>query len=353
MTRTPRPVVPGWFDQEAADFRLLGTRCRACGAVFFPREDAFCRNPVCGGEELVEVRLSRRGTVWSHTDARYRPPAPYVSDPEAEWRPYTLVAVELAEERMVVLGQAAPGVRAADLAVGTEVELVPGTLAEDDRHVWTTWHWRPCGREDCGVAESAPPAGCEATHDAPRAVAAAVADADADGDAAGTVTVGPRAETASLHPPTPRRGWAAGKPRGGGRQVEPQGEVGDRESPNGRWATGEPPGAVLTAANPRGHNQHPPTPPHPPRRDNPRATRRATSHLGGRPHRTPTEQPQPLSGRPHGAPTTAAPPAPLPPPTAPPTAAPPVPPPPAGGSGGGRWGGRWRRGPRRPRRPVR
>ena len=70
--------------------------------------------------------LSRHGTVWSYTDARYRPPAPYVSDPDAEWQPYLLVAVELAEERMVVLGQAAPDVRAAELTVGTEVELVPG-----------------------------------------------------------------------------------------------------------------------------------------------------------------------------------------------------------------------------------
>ena len=150
MARTRKPVVPGWFDQDAADFRLLGTRCRACGAVFFPREDFFCRNPRCAGEELDEVPLSRRGTVWSYTDGRYRPPAPYVSDPGTEWQPYTLVAVELAAEKMVVLGQAAPGVAPRDLAVGTEVELVPGVLNEDSEHIWTTWHWRPVatGRQD-------------------------------------------------------------------------------------------------------------------------------------------------------------------------------------------------------------
>jgi len=53
------------------------------------------------------------------------------------------VAVELAAERMVVLGQAAPGVGVADLPVGAEVEVVPGVLAEDEERVWTTWHWRP------------------------------------------------------------------------------------------------------------------------------------------------------------------------------------------------------------------
>jgi len=197
VTRTRKPAVPGWFDQDAADFRLLGTRCRACGAVFFPREDAFCRNPVCGGDELVEVPLSRHGTVWSYTDARYRPPAPYVSDPDTEWQPYALVAVELAAERMVVLGQAAPGVGPADLAVGTRVELVPGVLDEDDAHSWTTWHWRPVG---------------------------------AKGGAGGVGGAGDRAgggETSPPHPPTPRRGVGGGEKNKsvGGRRVDRRPQV--------------------------------------------------------------------------------------------------------------------------------
>ncbi|MFI1016942.1 Zn-ribbon domain-containing OB-fold protein [Streptomyces sp. NPDC020965] len=140
-------MVAGWFthDGEEADFRLLATRCAACASVFFPPEDSFCRNPDCSGGELARVPLSRRGRVWSYTDGRYRPPAPYVSDPDTAWEPYTLVAVELAAERMVVLGQAAPGVSVAELAVGMEVEVVPGVLNEDAGTVWTTWHWRPVG----------------------------------------------------------------------------------------------------------------------------------------------------------------------------------------------------------------
>ncbi|MFJ5553565.1 Zn-ribbon domain-containing OB-fold protein [Streptomyces sp. NPDC093225] len=141
-------MVPGWFGYVALgtgeeEFRLLGTRCTTCTSVFFPREDSFCRNPGCAGGELVEVPLSRRGRVWSYTDGRYRPPAPYVSDPAEPWVPYTLVAVELAAERMVVLGQAEPGVTPADLAVGMEVEVVPGVLDEDTDTTWTTWRFRP------------------------------------------------------------------------------------------------------------------------------------------------------------------------------------------------------------------
>ncbi|MGH4030429.1 Zn-ribbon domain-containing OB-fold protein [Actinomycetota bacterium Odt1-20B] len=138
-------MVPQWFGGEGDAFRLLGTRCSACEAVFFPREDAFCRNPGCSGGELVEVPLSRRGTIWSYTDGRYRPPAPYVSDPELTWQPYTLIAVELAAERMVVLGQTVPGITPADLEIGMEVEVVPGVLNEDEETTWTTWQWRPVG----------------------------------------------------------------------------------------------------------------------------------------------------------------------------------------------------------------
>jgi uncharacterized protein len=145
LSRTRTPVVTGWFTGEGDDFRLLGTRCSACASVFFPREDAFCRAPGCPGGDLEEVPLSRRGRVWSYTDSRYRPPSPYVSDPELEWRPYALIAVELPAERLVVLGQAVPGVRAADLAVGMEVEVVAGVLNEDAETTWTTWHWRPTG----------------------------------------------------------------------------------------------------------------------------------------------------------------------------------------------------------------
>jgi uncharacterized OB-fold protein len=66
-----------------------------------------------------------------------------VSDPATPWEPYTLVAVELEAERMIVLGQASPGVTVADLTVGAEVEVVPGVLDEDAGTVRTTWHWRP------------------------------------------------------------------------------------------------------------------------------------------------------------------------------------------------------------------
>jgi uncharacterized OB-fold protein len=136
------PAVTGWFtggDEPA----LLGTRCRACGTVFFPREEAFCRNPRCDGEAFDEVPLSRRGTIWSYTDARYQPPPPFIpaTDP---YEPFALAAVVLEAEGLVVLGQVAAGYGVDDLAVGAPVELVVEQLYTDDEGTpRTIWRWKP------------------------------------------------------------------------------------------------------------------------------------------------------------------------------------------------------------------
>ena len=138
--KTRVPAVEGWFTVDAEP-QLLGSRCSSCGAYFFPRETRFCRNPECDGTELAEVPLSRRGTIWSFTDNRYEPPAPYVA-PEP-FEPYAIAAVELRRERMVVLGQVARGVPVDELRAGREVELVIETLYEDDEHEYLVWKWRP------------------------------------------------------------------------------------------------------------------------------------------------------------------------------------------------------------------
>ena len=109
---------------------LLGSRCAECGTYAFPAEARFCRNPDCGSTTFETVELSRRGRIWSYTDARYQPPPPYVAaDP---YVPFCLAAVELAAEKLVVMGQVVPGVTVDDLTVGDEVELVVDTLYSED-----------------------------------------------------------------------------------------------------------------------------------------------------------------------------------------------------------------------------
>src|SRR5258708_36570363 len=142
--KTRLPAVEGWFRMDDTEPHLLGSRCTSCSTFFFPRETFFCRNPDCDGRQFDEVPLSNRGRVWSWTTNHYPPPPPYV--PADPFVPYTIAAVELAEEHMVVMGQMADGVDPAGLRAGTEVELTLGTLFTDDDHEYVVWKWRPVER---------------------------------------------------------------------------------------------------------------------------------------------------------------------------------------------------------------
>ncbi|MGQ0802493.1 MAG: Zn-ribbon domain-containing OB-fold protein [Actinomycetota bacterium] len=140
MAKTRVPAIEGWFTtgEEPA---LIGSRGKETGSYFFPKSVAFSRNPAAPAEELEDVELGRRGRIWSFTTNHYPPPEPYVApDP---FVPYTILAVELPEEQMVVLGQLADDADPAALKVGAEVELVLGTLYEDDEHEYEVWKWRP------------------------------------------------------------------------------------------------------------------------------------------------------------------------------------------------------------------
>ena len=137
---TQVPAVEGWFttgDEPA----LLASRGTETGSYFFPKNLAFSRNPAAPTEELEEVQLSRRGRVWSWSTNHYQPPAPYVA-PEP-FVPYTVLAVELEAEQMIVLGPLVPDADPAGLHVGTEVELTTGTLYADDDHEYVVWQWKP------------------------------------------------------------------------------------------------------------------------------------------------------------------------------------------------------------------
>lgn len=136
------PTIEGWFTQDDEP-RLIGTQCKQCHTYFFPKQDLFCRNPSCRSTEFDEVELSRTGKVWSYTKHYYAPPEPYISGDEFE--PYTIAAVELAAEKMVILGQVAKGFEPEDLHTGQEMEVVVEKLYEQDGTDYTVWKWKPVG----------------------------------------------------------------------------------------------------------------------------------------------------------------------------------------------------------------
>lgn len=143
-TRVPALGAEGWFTVDGDQPALLGQRCTTCGTYAFPQAAHGCPNPACDGTDFDEVPLSRHGKVWSYTDARYQPPAPYVV-PTDEHEPFAIAAVELAAEGIVVMGQVVAGVSVEDLTVGQEMELAVDVLFSDDDTDHLVWKWKPVG----------------------------------------------------------------------------------------------------------------------------------------------------------------------------------------------------------------
>jgi len=139
-------AVDDWFTMDEAAPQLMGARGTETGSYFWPTALAVSANPAKPGEERVPALLSRRGRLWSWTTNHYAPPEPYVSpDP---FVPYTVCAVELDAEKMVVLGQLATAADADALAVGMDMELVLGPLYEDDDHEYVVWQWAPAAPKE-------------------------------------------------------------------------------------------------------------------------------------------------------------------------------------------------------------
>jgi len=136
-------AIEGWYSLDEESPHLIGTQCTSCKTYYFPKQNMFCRNPDCGSESFQEVPLSRKGKIWSYTSASYKPPEPFVApDP---FVPYTIAAVELEREKMIILGQVVGGVEPSDIKVGDPVELVMDTLYTDDDGEKLIWKWQPVG----------------------------------------------------------------------------------------------------------------------------------------------------------------------------------------------------------------
>jgi uncharacterized protein len=116
------PIADGVFTwpPPAEGPQLIGSRCRRCGTITFPRQHG-CPN--CTAEEMEDALLARRGTLWTWTTQGFLPKEPY-RGPETEenYEPYTLGYVELPGEVKVEtrLTERDP----ARLRIGMEMELV-------------------------------------------------------------------------------------------------------------------------------------------------------------------------------------------------------------------------------------
>jgi len=98
--------------------RLVGSRCRSCGAVTFPRQ-ASC--PRCTGENVDDHRLARTGRLWGFTVQGFPPKDPYLAA-AAPFRPFGVGYVDLDAEILVESRLVADDWR--QLRIGMPLELV-------------------------------------------------------------------------------------------------------------------------------------------------------------------------------------------------------------------------------------
>ena len=64
-------IEEGWFKDSPEGLVLVGSKCDACGKVFFPKKKV-CPN--CFEGQLREVPLSKRGKLHSYTLSILGPP---------------------------------------------------------------------------------------------------------------------------------------------------------------------------------------------------------------------------------------------------------------------------------------
>ena len=120
MSQTQRqvPIAEGLFTGPPEAPQLLGSRCTRCREVSFPKQSS-C--PACTGDSTEEVRLARRGTLWTWTIQRFPPPPPFLGD-TAHFTPYGVGYIELPEGVRVESRLTTADPEA--LEIGMEMELV-------------------------------------------------------------------------------------------------------------------------------------------------------------------------------------------------------------------------------------
>lgn len=117
-------LSPGFFtipDDPNEPPRLLGSRCASCGEHFYPRR-AICAR--CLSEQMTEVELGPRGTLYSYTFVHF----PMFGSTKADHVGYGVGQVDLPEGPRVQVPLAG---RQEDFRVGQTMQAELESLREE------------------------------------------------------------------------------------------------------------------------------------------------------------------------------------------------------------------------------
>jgi uncharacterized OB-fold protein len=111
-------VADGLLTGSAEAPELIGSQCRRCGVVAFPRQSSCA---ACTSTDVQERRLARRGTLWTWTIQCFPPKSPPYGGAADDFEPFGVGYVELPGEVRVEarLTEADP----ARLRIGMPMEL--------------------------------------------------------------------------------------------------------------------------------------------------------------------------------------------------------------------------------------
>ena len=130
---TQVPFAPDVFTWPADDPQLIGSRCGSCGAVTFPSKPS-C--PRCGGTEMAEHLLPRRGTLVSWTTQEFLPKEPYAGgETEETFTPFGVGLVQLGDEVRVEVRLTEHDPAKLDFGMPVQVVVVPFRVDPDGTEV--------------------------------------------------------------------------------------------------------------------------------------------------------------------------------------------------------------------------
>jgi uncharacterized OB-fold protein len=123
------PIHEGLFTWPSDDPRLIASKCKNCGQIIFPAQES-CPN--CCLEDVEQILLSKRGTLWTWTVQGFYPKSPPYAGPDTPetFVPFGVGYIELSNE--VRIESRLTENNPEKLKVGMDMELVIEKFKEDE-----------------------------------------------------------------------------------------------------------------------------------------------------------------------------------------------------------------------------
>jgi uncharacterized OB-fold protein len=133
------PIKEGLFKTPLSPLEqvtLIGSACKDCREISLGKRQT-CSN--CGGKDLEEIPLSRKGKLWTYTIIRHKPPGDYKGpDP---FVPFGLGLVEL-PEGIRVLSPIPCDLKRISIGMELELEVYP-LYTDENKNEVMAFRFRP------------------------------------------------------------------------------------------------------------------------------------------------------------------------------------------------------------------